>query len=281
MFADLEAINSRPAPFAHITTSDLWTDPHTSAQMLAYHLDPDIDLSSRCASFIDRSVDWIVTRFDVSADTRIIDFGCGPGLYATRLAKAQAAVTGVDFSARSITYAREAAERDDLSIDFRHQDYLTFRSDNRFNLIVMIFCDFCALSPDQRRHMLRTFRSLLAPDGHILLDVHSLSLFEQRTESASYELNGLNGFWSPNPYYSFLNGFKYEDEKLLLDKYTIVERDRTRTVYNWLQCFSPESLEAELKAQGLAVDALHGNVAGVPYDPEATEFAVVARAAPG
>ena len=279
MFAALEAINSRPAPFAQLTVSELWTDPHTSAQMLAYHLDPDIDLSSRRASFIDRSVDWIVSRFDVRADIRIVDFGCGPGLYASRLAKAQAAVTGLDFSARSITYAREAAERDGLSIDYRHQDYLTFQPDERFNLILMIFCDFCALSPDQRRHMLRTFRSLLTPGGHVLLDVHSLSLFDRRTESASYELNGLNGFWSPNPYYSFLNAFKYDDEKLLLDKYTIVERDRTRTVYNWLQCFSPESLEAELNAEGLAVEALHGNVAGAPYDPQATEFAVIAAAA--
>lgn len=279
MFADLEAINSRPAPFAHLTVSDLWTDPHTSAHMLAFHLDPDIDLSSRSASFIDRSVDWIVARFGVGADTRIIDFGCGPGLYTTRLARAQAAVTGVDFSARSIAYAREAAARDGLSIDYRHQDYLTFQSDARFHLITMIFCDFCALSPDQRRRMLRTFRSLLEPEGHILLDVHSLGFFDQRSESASYELNGLNGFWSPNPYYSFLNAFKYADEKLLLDKYTIVERDRTRTVYNWLQCFSPESLEAELKAEGLAVDALHANVAGAPYDPQATEFAVIAKAA--
>ena len=279
MFAALEDINSRPAPFAHLTVSDLWTDAHTSAQMLTYHLDPDIDLSSRHASFIERSVDWIVSRFDVAAGTRIIDFGCGPGLYASRLAKARAAVTGVDFSARSIAYAREIAARDGLAVDYRHQDYLTFQSDARFDLILLIFCDFCALSPDQRRHMLQTFRSLLAPDGHILLDVHSLSLFDQRTESASYELNGLNGFWSPNPYYSFLNAFKYEDEKLLLDKYTIVERDRTRTVYNWLQCFSPESLAAELNAAGLAVDALHGNVAGAPYDPQATEFAVIAGAA--
>ncbi len=277
MFADLEAINSRPAPFAHLTVSDLWTDPHTSARMLAFHLDPDIDLSSRNASFIDRSVDWIVSRFAVTAGMRIIDFGCGPGLYANRLAKAKAAVAGLDFSSRSITYAREVAERDGLSIDYRHQDYMTFQPDERFDLALMIFCDFCALSPNQRRHLLRTFREAVAPDGHILLDVHSHSLFEQRTESASYELNGLNGFWSPNPYYAFLTAFKYDDEKLLLDKYTIVERDRTRTVYNWLQCFSPQSLAAELEAEGLAVDALHANVAGDLYDPEATEFAVIAK----
>ena len=29
--------------------------------------------------------------------------------------------------------------------------------------------------------------------------------------------------------------FKCDEERLLLDKFTIVERDRTRRVFNWLQ----------------------------------------------
>lgn len=37
MLAALERINARPAPFEFYTASDLWTDEHTSAQMLAFH----------------------------------------------------------------------------------------------------------------------------------------------------------------------------------------------------------------------------------------------------
>ncbi len=44
----------------------------------------------------------------------IADFGCGPGLYATRLAQRQATVTGIDFSKRSIQYAQEVATREGL-----------------------------------------------------------------------------------------------------------------------------------------------------------------------
>ena len=205
MFEELEKINTRPKPFEFYTASDLWTDEHTSKQMLSFHLNEEIDLSSRNAAFIDRSVEWIASHFNVGAGTKIADFGCGPGLYTTRLAKKQADVTGIDFSKRSIQYAQEVATREGLSIHYVNQNYLEFETDDRFHLILMIMCDFCALSPAQRKKMLTKFHTFLEPGGSVLLDVYSLNAFEQREETAMYEANLLNGFWSPNKYYGFLN----------------------------------------------------------------------------
>jgi len=277
MFEEVEKINIRPEPFEFYTASDLWTDEHTSEQMLSFHLNEDIDVSSRNAAFIDRSVEWIVSRFNVGAGTKIADFGCGPGLYATRLAQRQADVTGIDFSKRSIKYAQEVATREGLSIHYVNQNYLEFETDDRFNLILMIMCDFCALSPTQRRKMLSKFNTILKPGGSVLLDVYSLCAFSPREETATYEANLLNGFWSPNKYYGFLNTFKYEEEKIVLDKYTLIEASRTRTVYNWLQYFSPEALEKEFGECGFTIKKLYSDVAGSPFVPEATEFAVVAK----
>jgi cyclopropane fatty-acyl-phospholipid synthase-like methyltransferase len=245
MFEELEKINIRPEPFEFYTASDLWTDEHTSEQMLSFHLNEDIDVSSRNAAFIDRSVKWIVSRFNVDVGTKIADFGCGPGLYATRLAQRQADVTGIDFSKRSIQYAQEVATREGLSIHYVNQNYLEFETDDRFNLILMIMCDFCALSPTQRRKMLSEFNTILKRDGSVLLDVYSLTAFDKREEASMYEANLPNGFWSPNKYYGFLNTFKYEKEKVVLDKYTLIEASHTRTVYNCLQYFSPAALERE------------------------------------
>ena len=59
MFEEMEKINTRPKPFEFYTAEDLWTDVHTSKMMLAYHLNADIDVSSRNGKFISRSVDWI------------------------------------------------------------------------------------------------------------------------------------------------------------------------------------------------------------------------------
>jgi hypothetical protein len=57
MFEQLEDINSRPKPFEFYTAADLWTDEHTSEQMLAYHLNAEIDVSSRRGEFIKQSVE--------------------------------------------------------------------------------------------------------------------------------------------------------------------------------------------------------------------------------
>jgi len=277
MFEALERINERPEPFEFYTAGDLWTDEHTSAQMLSFHLDEAVDVSSRNTEFIDRSVEWISSRFDIGKDTRIADFGCGPGLYALRLARRGANVTGIDFSGRSIEYAKEAAAREQLSIRYLKRDYLEYETEDRFDLALLIMCDFCALSPAQRKGILGRFHRILKPGGAVLLDVYSLSAFEQREEAATYEANLLHGFWSPNKYYGFLNTFKYDGEKVVLDKYTIVEAKGTRTVYNWLQYFAPEALEKEFREAGFAVEGLYSDVAGTPYDRKSDEFAVIAR----
>jgi len=277
MFAQLEDINSRPEPFEFYTAADLWTDEHTSTQMLAYHLNTDIDVASRRGEFIDQSVEWIVSYFHIDTETRIADFGCGPGLYANRLAKLGARVTGIDFSKRSIEHARRVAAEAGLTIEYVNQNYLDFETKDHFDIILMIMCDFCALSPSQRMAMLKKFHSLLLPGGSVLLDVYSLNAFEQREEASSYGVNLLNGFWSAEKYYGFLNTFKYDDAKVILDKYTIVEAERKRTVYNWLQCFSPKSLRSEFEQAGFVHQHLYADVAGTPFDETASEFAVVGK----
>jgi SAM-dependent methyltransferase len=279
MFEELERINERPEPFQFYTASDLWTDEHTSKQMLACHLNETIDVSSRNAEFINRSVEWIATELNIGRDFKIADFGCGPGLYAAPLAKRGANVTGIDFSERSIEYAKGVAAREQLNISYVKQNYLEFETGDRFDLVLMIMCDYCALSPSQRKGILRIFHRVLKPGKSVLLDVYSLSAFEQKEEVATYEVNQLNGFWSPHRYYGFLNTFKYDEEKVALDKYTIIELDRTRNVYNWLQYFAPEDLEREFIKAGFSVKGLYSDVAGTPYDRESHEFAVIANRA--
>jgi cyclopropane fatty-acyl-phospholipid synthase-like methyltransferase len=276
-FAALESVNEKPRPFSVYTANDLWTDRHTSAQMLAYHLDGGVDVSSRRTSFIDDSVRWLAQHFELTDASTVIDFGCGPGLYTHRIARHGVEVTGIDFSSRSIEYARSQARQANLRITYIEADYLGFEPDGTFDLVTLIMCDFCALSPEQRQQLLAKFRRILSDRGRIVLDVYSMTAFAERQDGLVVEKNQLNGFWSVNPYYGFVASFKYDDEKVGLDKYTIVEQGRQRQVYNWLQYFTPESLEREAEAAGLQVTELLGDVAGNPYDAGATEFAAVLK----
>ncbi len=277
MYEKLEKINSRPEPFQFYTAEELWADPCTSKKMLEFHLNEAIDVSSRKMEFIRRSVSWMADRFSIGQNTGIVDFGCGPGLYATLLAEKNATVAGIDFSERSIRHARETAAQKGLCIEYVCADYLRYETDEKYDLATMIMCDFCALSPSQRKTMLEKFSRTLRPGGAVLLDVYSLAAFEQIEEKAIYETGLLGGFWSPDKYYGFLNTFKYFDEKVVLDKYTIVEKARTRTIYNWLQYFDRKSLAREFEQNGFKVEGFYSDVAVAYFSEDSPEFAVVAR----
>lgn len=276
MFDRLEEINARPEVFSVYTAESLWSDAHRANQMLAFHLNEHVDVSSRNHKFIETSVGWMGEQFSIGNGFKVCDFGCGPGLYTSKLAHLGAEVTGVDFSANSIEYAKTEASKLGLSIEYINANYLDVQLTGQFDLITLIMCDFCALSPQQRKSLLMKISKFLSPKGKLLLDVYSIRSFEGREESAGYEKNHLNHFWYEEDYYCFCNTFKYENEKVILDKYSLFSQSgKNEVVYNWLQCFDIESLKSELTDAQLTVQSIYSDVCGNEYDSDLTEFAVV------
>lgn len=276
MFEELEEINRKPEPFEIYTADSLWANDYRSKKMLDFHLNEGIDISSRNVEFIKNSSSWIVEHFQLGPDKSACDFGCGPGLYASRLARSGAKVTGLDFSENSIRYAKEQAGNSKQNIKYIHVNYLEFEPEEQYNLIIMIMCDYCALSPSQRKILLSKFHDCLEEDGAILLDVYSMAAYAEREESTSYEKNQLNHFWCEGDYYCFVSTFKYDDEAVVLDKYNIFqENGKYEVIYNWLQYFSPESLAQELSEAGFTVKQFYKDVAGRPHSEQHSEFAVV------
>ncbi|MFK7824164.1 MAG: class I SAM-dependent methyltransferase [Oligoflexales bacterium] len=277
MFSKLININKRPTAFEFYTTKTLWTEDYISKKMLEIHLDSSTDLATRKPEFVRKSVDWMVRYFSIGKDFRICDFGCGPGLYTTPLAQVGAKVTGVDFSKRSINYANKVAAKEKLDIEYIHSDYLKYSSNRKFDLVTLIFNDFCVLSPQKRKEMFKVFKEHLAPGGSLLLDVCSLELFNQAKESVNYEFSQKDGFWSNNPYFEFQNTFKYDKEKVLLYKHTIINDKSKREIFNWLQCYDLASLENEFQENGFTIMELFSNVCGAPLGDESVDIAVVAK----
>ena len=125
--------------------------------------------------------------------------------------------------------------------------------------------------------MLKKFYKFLQPGGSVLIDVYSLNAFNQREDAETYEHSRLDGFWSPENYYGFQNIFKYEEEKVVLDKYTIIEESRTRIIYNWLQYYSEDSLRKEFEGNGFNVEGFYSDVTGTSISPESLEIVIVAK----
>ncbi|MEM9513332.1 MAG: methyltransferase domain-containing protein [Actinomycetota bacterium] len=275
-FEQLERFNIRPTPFSAYTAEDLWNDPHISERMLALHLDGDVAMASPTAEFIERAVAWITHRCAIDDASRVLDLGCGPGLYANPIARTGAAVVGVDFSERSIRFAERSADPE-ASPTFILGNYLEVDVPGDFDLVLMAMYDFCALSPDQRHQLLDRIREWVRPGGRFVFDVYALRALNERQESVTYAPNLMDGFWSAHPYHGFLRTFVYPERGVTLDKYEIIEAHRTRTIYNWLQHFDQASIAKELDGAGFVVDEFRRDLAGTERDSESSEFCVVAQ----
>jgi SAM-dependent methyltransferase len=261
MYDFIHDISIRPAPFSRYTAKELWTKPHLSRQMLAYHLNQETDLASRRFEIIDDVVGWIDEQLNLSGK-RLCDLGCGPGLYAQRFFSQGAEVVGIDFSKYTLDYARSQSNGD---IHYLQADYLTDNMPSGFDVITLIYTDLCVLSPDQRSILLDRMRRMLNPGGHIVLDVAGLGLLQGRQEVTLIEDQLMGGFWADGDYVGIQKSFIYEDKHLALDRYTIIEPDNAWHIYNWFQHYTPEMIEDELRNSGFNLVKMAGDLTGEPF----------------
>jgi len=269
----------KPEPFAPGEPL-FWDDPHISAQMLRAHLDPAHDRASRRPETIQRSVDWLVAALGLRAGAAVLDLGCGPGLYAARLAQQGLRVTGVDYSRRSIEWAWQAAQQQQSEIEYRYQDYLTLEDDGRYEAALLIYGDYCPLAPAQRRTLLGHVRRALKPGGHLVVDVTTRAHRLQHG-SRNHWYAAEQGFWKPGPHLVLEEGFDYPEQSIFLDQAVVIEASGQVSVYRmWFQDFTPATITGELAAGGFDVHSLWSDLTGRPYAAE-TEWIGVLAAKPG
>ena len=72
-------------------------------------------------------------------------------------------VTGVDYSQNSIEYATRVADEMGLPIIYRYQDYLTITDMPQYDLVLLIYGDYCPLNPEQRSQLLENVKRALKP----------------------------------------------------------------------------------------------------------------------
>ncbi len=241
------------------TQEKLWNDPHISKGMLAAHLNPNIDAASRKPESIERSVEWICSLLPLG--TRLLDIGCGPGLYTKRLSERGLCVTGLDFSERSIAYAKEH----DAKSQYVMQDYLEMEFENLYDMVTLIWCDYGALIPEDRYNLLDRVYRALKPDGIFLLDVFTPQWNLGCKENTSWEVCARGGFWSPNPHIC-LNAQYYYSKSIGMRRTVIVEDENIRSFNIWETCFTKQSLSEEIQLHNFIPVDYYSDVEGKLYE---------------
>ncbi len=244
--------------------AEFWNDAHISKQMLKAHLDPNSDGASRNLAFIDKSVEWIKTSVPPVDYPELLDIGCGPGIYAEKFTEQGYHVTGIDFSKRSVDYAKRSALQKGMRISFIHQDYLKMNIDRQFDFAAMIYCDYGALSTNDRAILMSQVYRHLRPGGKFLFDVFTTRKFKTFQEAQTWELCSENGFWCKNKCVVLKGAYQYPGN-VSLELFCVVTKDKIVPYYLWTTYFTADSLMKEVQNFGFKVCGVFNNVAGEPF----------------
>jgi SAM-dependent methyltransferase len=182
---------------------------------------------------------------------RILDLGCGPGLYAEKLAEAGHKVTGVDFSERSISYAVNQAKNKALDIEYICQDYRTMEFKNEFDLVLLIYTDFGVLIPNERDTVLINIHNALKQNGLFIFDVINAENVEKKFEEKRNWNYESSGFWSDIPHLELSEGFHYPENKVFLQQHIIIDQKEKIKLYRfWTHYFEDRDISRILSDRG-------------------------------
>lgn len=257
------------------STSKFWDDEHISKGMMEAHLNPDLEAASRKHAFIDNSVEWISKIAPSKNYNKLLDLGCGPGLYAERFSEKGYLVTAIDFSKRSINYGRQKAKEKGLNIQYIYQNYLEMEYKDEFDLITLIYCDFGALSHIQRQIILKKIYAAMKNGGRFIFDVFTPKNYEGKVESKSWYLNEGSGFWLEDTHLCIEAHYIYEDD-IRLNQYIVIDKEDKIKVYRtWDHYYTKHTIIEELKKAGFEKIQVFSDAAGKPYDEESKTMCIM------
>jgi SAM-dependent methyltransferase len=266
--------SSKPPPF---TPGEplFWDDPHVSKSMLEAHLNPDNDLASRKHATIDKEVSHLISYGILKPGDRLLDLGCGPGLYASRLAVRGLKVTGIDISQNSLNYAIAQAKDNGLDIDYRHLDFFDLDYSGEFDAIMQFNGELNVFPDEKLNILLSKLHTALKPGGRLVFDVTTRDLrMKHGLKNGWYASNG--GFWRPYPHLVLEQGFDYPEDNVWLDRYIVIDNEGVKIYHNWFHDYDLESLRRVLQNAGFEIINVWNDFTGTPYKAGGDWLAVVA-----
>lgn len=254
----LKKLSGKPQLYEN-GSSVMWTDPHISKQLLELHINPEHDEASRSRAKIEKTTNWILERAS-NPKMKILDLGCGPGLYSELLAQKGHSVIGVDFSENSIQYATKQTKQKHLDIEYLNKNYLDLAFENQFDLVILIYLDFCVLLPEERDKVLKNIYRALKKGGLFVCDVVNGKNIDKKTIPQSWEVQE-SGFWKETPYIALSNGYHYPEAKVLANHHIVIGEDETVDTYIfWSHYYDKDDLVPILKSKGFVETEDHENV---------------------
>jgi len=258
-----------------------WHDPAFSERMLDEHLSPAHDAASRRAQKIEAQVEWIHSTLLSGRPTKILDLGCGPGLYTSRLAGMGHECVGIDYSPASIAYARRCAEEEDLTCTYVKQDIRNADFGMGYGLVMLIFGEFNVFRPcDAQAIVSKTYAALNA-GGSFVLEPHTPATVEEAGKAPSSWRTAQKGLFSDRPHLCLEESFWDSESRAATTRYWIVDGatgDVTRYA-STMQAYTDQQYRSLLAEAGFTDIRFFPSLTGVEDESQAGLMAIVSRKA--
>lgn len=252
----------------------IWTDNYISPQMLLAHLDSLTDAASYNLERMNKVQSYLQKRLELKKGVKLIDLGCGPGLYTNYFGKLGVNVTGLDISAASISYAREQAAKEGIDITYQVSDYRNPFGSNCYNSAMCIYEDYGVMSYKDRMTVLSNINQALKRGGRLALDVTADSVWNTLSEDGSWYSQD-TGFFRPHPHVVIYKRWLYPDHRAYCDAHIVID-DNITVYYTFQTLFTPERITEELTNGGFLVEELLGGLDGRSYDEKGKQIGVIA-----
>jgi SAM-dependent methyltransferase len=266
-----------PAPFDAATELD-WGETAYARRLLREHLDQSHDGASRRAPVVAAHLRRL-KRLLPAAPARILDAGCGPGLYAVPLASAGHLVTGIDVSAPALRHARGLARSTQprgtarfVQADLRDVEL----PGARFDAALLVYYVLEAFPRIVQPMVLGRIAAALAPGGLLIAEMR---LRPQQPPGRLEWWDAVPNSLLSDRRHLLLGDSVYDDRR-----HTYVLRDvavlddgtvSIRQTSAWLCPFG--SIPRLFKRGGFAVEAMYEGWGATPASPASETVLVVAR----
>lgn len=236
-----------------------WDDPDFSRRMLSEHLEQAHGRASRPAAAIEAEVGWLHTHVLGGRPSRVLDLGCGPGLYTSALARRGHASTGIDFGPASIAYARDTAARGALDCTYVEADLRDATFGEAFDLVLLIQGELHTFPPAQAQDILGRAASALRPGGRLVLEALRWEAIRAIGERATRWTAAESGLWSDAPYVELYEATWDAESAVSVERWHIIDAaaGHVRRYGSTTQAYTDADLVAMVERAGLAVAEWH------------------------
>ena len=227
-------------------------DSSYAGKLLHEQLNPSPDNGRRSFNLIDSHVDWIHSTILGEKSSKILEVGCGPGLYTGRLAQLGHDCTGTEGSSAAVEYARGQAKGEGFQCAYiEHENYgADFGKD--FDLIMMLGGGFNAYNPMDAYEFFGKAWMALNEGGILLLEPYTFDSLEQSGNREPTWFSEKDGIFSDKPYLCLYECCFSDANDSLTKRWYVVDAEsaEVRYIAQCYQAYSEKRLQKLFVKQG-------------------------------